>query len=74
MFPKISNQTRNEDGCVEYIMYQDNDFPEVFVFYEILKSAVHLKKQMNSDHCRSCFSTLEGIVEEISLHKLTCIA
>jgi hypothetical protein len=43
IFPKISNQTRNEDRCIEYIMYQGNDFPEVFFFYEISKSAAHLK-------------------------------
>lgn len=71
---KLVATTRKEDGCIEYNLHQDNDAPEVFVFYEIWEDALHLENHFHSDYYRKCGNAIEGMVEEKSVFKLTHIA
>lgn len=71
---KLVAPTRKEDGCIEYNLHQDNDAPEVFVFYEIWEGAIHLENHFKSDHYLKCSNAIEGMVEEKFVHKLTQIA
>ncbi|GFO56624.1 antibiotic biosynthesis monooxygenase [Geomonas sp. Red276] len=70
---KLVAPTRKEEGCLEYNLHQDNDTPELFVFYENWESAAHLDRHKESDHYRHCFGTIGGLIEERSLQKLTCL-
>lgn len=71
---KLVAPTRREEGCIEYKLHQDNDAPEIFMFYETWESEAHLEKHKNSDHFKACFNAIEGMIEERALNKLTCIA
>lgn len=71
---KLVAPTREEAGCIGYKLHQDNDDPEVFVFYENWESAAHLEKHLNSGHFKGCFVAIEGMIEESCLNKLTRIA
>jgi len=46
---KLIGPTRNEDGCIDYNLYQDNDNSAVFVFHENWESADHLEAHMKYD-------------------------
>ena len=70
---KLVAPTRKEDGCIEYNLHQDNDAPEVFVFYEIWEGAAYLEKHLSSDHYRKCGNAIVGMIEEKFVHKLTHI-
>jgi len=71
---KLVAPSRKESGCIEYILHQDSDSPERFVFYEIWESAAHLEDHKNSDHYRKFSNAIEGMIETRSLNKLTRIA
>jgi quinol monooxygenase YgiN len=71
---KIIEPTRQEDGCIEYFLHQDNDNPTVFIFYENWKSDGDLEKHMKTAHFNSLMATIGGIAEEIVINKLTQLA
>ena len=70
---KLLAPTRNEVGCIEYRLHQDNDDPAVFVFYENWESEACLVKHMNSDHFKSYINAVDGMIEEKDVHKMTGI-
>ncbi len=70
---KLVAPTRNEEGCIEYRLHQDNDDPVVFIFYENWKSEACLGKHMNSDHFKSYVTAIDGMIEEKAVHKMTRI-
>ena len=71
---KLIEPTRKEEGCIEYMLHQDNEAPAVFVFYETWESPACLEKHMNTDHFKSFVSVVGSLVEEIAIHKMTKIA
>lgn len=70
---KLIVPTRKESGCIEYNLHQDNDDPAVFIFHETWASAAHLTKHMDSANFKTFISSVEGMVEEIAVHKMTRI-
>lgn len=70
---KLIAPTRNEEGCIEYRLHQDNDNPAVFFFYENWESDICLGKHKETDHYTTCFSTIEGMILEKTVNKLTMI-
>jgi quinol monooxygenase YgiN len=71
---KLIVPTREENGCIEYNLHQDNDDPAVFVFYETWESTACLEAHMNSEHFRSYVATVNCMIEEKIVHKMTRIA
>lgn len=67
---KIIPPTRKEDGCISYNLFQDNDNPAVFFFFENWESAEHLEKHMNTAHFKELVAAIGGITEEIAINKL----
>ena len=70
---KLIDPTRNEDGCIEYNLHQDNENPAVFIFFETWKSIACLESHMNTDHFKSFVTAVGNVVEEIVLNKMTRI-
>lgn len=70
---KLIIPTRKESGCIEYNLHQDNDNPAVFIFYETWESTAHLTKHMNSANFKTFISSVEGMIDEIAVHKMTRI-
>ena len=71
---KLIEPTRNEEGCIEYMLHQDNEAPAVFAFYETWESPACLEKHMNTDHFKNFARVVGSLVEEIAIHKMTKIA
>ena len=68
---KIIEPTRKEAGCIDYYLHQDNENPNVFVFYENWKNESELNKHMETEHFKALVAAIGGITEEISIQKLT---
>ncbi len=66
--------TRQENGCIEYNLHQDNSDPAVFLFYETWESAAAIEKHINTDHYKAYVKALDGMLEEKVVYKMTRIA
>jgi len=68
---KMLKPTHQEDGCVDYVLHQDNENPAVFWFYENWTSPEHLKAHTNTAHFRAMFDAITPLAEEVSLNEMT---
>jgi quinol monooxygenase YgiN len=71
---KLIEPTRQEAGCIEYRLHQDNDDPKVFIFYENWQSMASLERHIASTHYQDYVAAVDGMIEEKSVRKMTCIA
>jgi quinol monooxygenase YgiN len=70
---KLIAPTRKEEGCLEYILHQDNQDPALFIFYENWSSEACLTRHMESAHFISYVSAIEGMIAEKAVHTMTRI-
>jgi quinol monooxygenase YgiN len=70
---KLIAPTREEHGCIEYKLHQDNENPALFIFYETWKNLACLESHMNTDHFKNFANAVGSMVEEIVVHKMTLI-
>lgn len=70
---KMVEPTRQEDGCLEYRLHQDNDNPAVFIFYEIWESMEHLIAHTKSEHYLNYAAAVDGLIAEKVVHKMTSV-
>lgn len=71
---KLIEPTRKEKGCVQYDLHQDNDRPEIFLFYENWESRELWQTHMANDHLAAYMAATEGAVENFTLNEMTLIA
>lgn len=70
---KLLAPTRKESGCIEYNLHQDNVDPAVFLFYETWDSAASLEQHIGTDHYKIYVKTVESMIAEKVVHKMTRI-
>lgn len=70
---KLMTPTRQENGCLEYRLHQDNQDPSVFLFYETWESPACLEQHMNSPHFKAYLAAVDGMVVEKVVQTLTSI-
>lgn len=70
---KLIKTTRKEDGCVQYDLHQDNDRPEVFLFYEIWESRELWQAHMKSAHLAEYKAATEAAIVDLTLNEMTLI-
>jgi quinol monooxygenase YgiN len=68
---RLIEATRKEDGCLEYLLYCDNNNPNSIVFYERWASAEHLKRHTASPHFREIVPKFENLTTQRSLQELS---
>ena len=68
---KMIPPTRQEEGCMEYRLHQDNDDPAVFLFYENWKTQACLEHHLTSAHFRNYVAAVESLIVEKTVHKMT---
>lgn len=71
---KMIKPTRQEPGCIEYRLHQDNEDPAVFLFYENWENLFCLDQHMNSAHFQSYVAAVGDLLVEKVVHKMTEIA
>ena len=66
--------TRNQEGCIQYDLHQDNNNPEIFVLYEIWESRELWQAHMDSPPLQTFMNVTQKAVADSSLHEMTRIA
>ncbi|MFK8101169.1 MAG: putative quinol monooxygenase [Saprospiraceae bacterium] len=70
---KLISTTRAEKGCINYDLHQDNENPNLFLFYENWESRELWQVHMNNDHLAQYMKVTDGAVEEFTLNEMTII-
>lgn len=70
---KLIPTTLAEPGCLQYDLHQDNDNPELFLFYENWESRTTWQDHMNAAHITAYKQATEGAVAEFSLYEMSQI-
>ena len=70
---KLIEPTRNEEGCLQYDLHQDNENAEVFVFYENWQSRELWQVHMNNDHLKTYMEETEGAVVSFTLNEMALV-
>ncbi len=70
---KLIQPTRNEEGCLQYDLYQDNEKPELFLFYENWESNDFLQKHMKSQHIKAYMKATKGCLESFTINQMSLV-
>ena len=65
--------TRQEEGCLEYRLHQDNENPALFLFYENWADATCLERHLNTARFKAYLTATENLVEQKCVHRLTSL-
>ncbi|OMH30307.1 putative quinol monooxygenase [Motiliproteus sp. MSK22-1] len=68
---KLIEPTRKEPGCLQYDLHQDNENPEVFVFFENWKSRELWQDHMNTAHLKAYLAATEGSVASFTVNEMS---
>jgi len=68
---KMIAPTRQEKGCIDYRLHQDNVNPAVFVFYENWESPASVEQHMNSSHFKAYVAAVGDLIAEKTVHQMT---
>ena len=71
---KLIDITRAEEGCINYDLYQDNENPAHFTFYENWVSRELWQKHMGNTHLADYMVATEGCVASFVVNEMTQIA
>ena len=47
----LVDPSRQDEGCIDYELYQSSDDPTVFIFFENWLSREHVEKHLETPHC-----------------------
>ena len=71
---KLIAPTRQENGCIDYILHQDVTDPSIFIFFENWKDSSSLEMHKTSDHYKAYIIAVDGMIEDKSVHKMAVVA
>lgn len=71
---KLIDATRAEEGCINYDLHQDNENPNLFMFYENWESRDLWQQHMQNEHLAEYLKVTDGAVEEFVLNEMTIIS
>jgi len=71
---KMIAPTRQENGCNEYRLHQDNQDPATFLFYENWENLACLEQHLNSAHYKNYVAAVGNLIADKVVHKMTEIA
>lgn len=67
---KLVDPTLNEEGCMQYILHQDIEHPEVFIFFEKWKNDESCENHMKNNHIRAFLEAVDGSINNIEISKI----
>ncbi len=70
---KLIAPTRAEKGCIDYILHQDNQNPNLFLFYETWENHDLWQAHMQTPHILEYLKVTEGAIEDFTVHEMTLI-
>ncbi|QDG75871.1 putative quinol monooxygenase [Labrenzia sp. PHM005] len=70
---KLIDITREEAGCINYDLHQDNENPAQFLFYENWETRELWQAHMKAPHLAAYLAATEGAVAEFTVNEMTHI-
>lgn len=70
---KLIPITRDEPGCIQYDLHQDNENPAHFLFYENWESRELWQDHANAPHLVAYRKATEGAVTHFAVYEMTQI-
>lgn len=71
---KLINITREEEGCINYDLHQDNDNKTHFLFYENWESRELWQRHVSNKPLADYMAATEGSVDDFILKEMTQIS
>ncbi len=68
---KILAPTRAEDGCIDYVLHEDNKNPNIFMFYETWASYDLWQNHLKSDHLQAYAKVVGHAIASRQILELT---
>ncbi|MCG8531628.1 MAG: antibiotic biosynthesis monooxygenase [Desulfovibrionales bacterium] len=65
--------SRNDKGCLQYDLHQDNDDPSRFLFYEKWESRDLWQEHMKTPHLKAHAEATEGLIEDSDLQEMSLV-
>ena len=70
---KLIEPTRAEEGCINYDLHQDNENPNLFLFFENWTSRELWQAHINNTHIAEYRKITEGAIEKFSINEMTIV-
>ncbi|MGH1338068.1 MAG: putative quinol monooxygenase [Aureispira sp.] len=70
---KLIPITRAEEGCINYDLHQDQENPNLFLFYENWENRALWQVHMKNDHLAAYLKATEGAVEEFTVNEMVLV-
>ncbi len=70
---KLIENTRAEEGCINYDLHQDNQNKNLFLFHENWTNRDLWQKHMGNTHLQDYMKATDGAVEDLILNEMTHI-
>lgn len=67
----IIEPTRAEEGCIQYDLHQDNENPNIFLFFELWENRELWQNHINNTHIKEHQARTEGCLEEFVLNEMS---
>ncbi|MBT1072838.1 putative quinol monooxygenase [Pelotalea chapellei] len=68
---KLIAPTREEEGCIEYFLHQDNEDPTILIFYETWENYACFERHMSTQHFKNYVNTVGSMIKEKVVYKMT---
>ncbi len=70
---KLIDDTRAEEGCINYDLHQDHENENLFLYFENWKSRELWLHHMKTDHILAYMEATDGAVESFVVNEMTQI-
>ncbi len=71
---KLTAASQSDQGCIQYILHQDNANVTSFTVYEIWESNELLQQHVQSSHFQNYVKVTDGMVDEFIITEMTAIS
>lgn len=70
---KLIADTRDEEGCIQYDLHQDNENPAHFLFFENWESRDLWQAHMGNQNLKDYMAATEGAIADFTINEMTMI-
>ncbi len=70
---KLIEETRKEEGCIDYILHKDIEDENVFIFYENWKNIKALEDHAKTSHFLSFVEKTKDLVVDMKIYKANAV-
>lgn len=70
---KVIGPTRQEEGCIQYELHQDNTRPELLMFFEVWADRGLWQHHSRSAHLKAFITSISDLIVDLQVSEMTQI-